>query len=150
MTTYHSNEFSCDWDYFAPFEKIEPSIQEPKYQELALEMMENCEVEESDDCSTHFFKSDYAFFKTAVFNIKKNIAVDAWMEVFNNFFHQYPTFKKDECIKTVELFQASKSNHLLKNLDMTNDLDIKVYMEIIKLRNDIYSRHNIIHHEAKT
>jgi len=134
MKPYHSDEFTCDWEIpFDPSKDINS---------IAKKMIEDAEPD--DDDSLNFFKQDFEIFKLAVREIKAGRNTEEWFPIFHSFIERYqPQFKIQDAIKSLELLQASKAKHIVKQLDMSNDEDIKVYQKIIELRNQILQKHNL-------
>jgi len=134
MKPYHSDEFTCHWEIpFDPSKDINS---------IAKKMIEDAEPD--DDDSLNFFKQDFEIFKLAVREIKAGRNTEEWFPIFHSFIERYqPQFKIQDAIKSLELLQAVKSKRLLKQLNLSDELDIKVHMEIIKFRNEIFNKYNI-------
>jgi hypothetical protein len=132
MKPYHSDEFTCDWEIpYNPAKDVNI---------IAKKMIEDAEPD--DDHSTSSFKSDLKMFFHAAEELKKGNM--EWLEYFHAFREAYPIpFNPKDVIKAVELLEASKTKHIVKQLDMSNDEDIKVYQKIIELRNQILQKHNL-------
>ena len=132
MKPYHSDEFTCHWEIpFDPSKDINS---------IAKKMIEDAEPD--DDDSTNSFKSDLKMFFHAAKELKKGKM--EWLEYFLAFREAYPIpFNQEDVKKSIELLEASKAKHIIKQLDMSNDEDIKVYQKIIELRNQILQKHNL-------
>lgn len=100
------------------------------------------DAEPDDDDSTNSFKSDLKMFFYAAKELKNGKM--EWLEYFLAFREAYPIpFNQEDVKKSIELLEASKAKHIIKQLDMSNDEDIKVYQKIIELRNQILQKHNL-------
>lgn len=134
MNHYHS-DFDCDWEL--------TYIPQNDFKAIALKMIEDVNIDDSDIENLNFFESDYEMFCHARTEILENRNIELWQPIFLEFIKQYPHYKKNEVTKAVEILQATKSKHLLKELNMSDDLDIKVYMQIIEYRNNILNKYNL-------
>lgn len=134
MNPYHS-EFNCYWEL--------KYIPENDFKDITLKMIDDAIVDDCDYDNANFFQSDFKMFCHARIEIIENRNIELWTPIFLDFIKRYPHYKKDEVTKAIEILQATKSKHLLKELNMSDDLDIKVYMQIIEYRNNILNKYNL-------
>ena len=115
-------------------------------QKIAQDLIDNCIIDENEKDTGSIqddFKSDYYLFKKFYNQYRKGINKEGNLEYMKMFFNVYPvSCQLEEITKAVEILQITKVKHILKSLDITKDEDLKVYMKIIELRNNLMNKHN--------
>lgn len=113
--------------------------------QIAKQLIDNCIIDDNDKNEGSIqddFKSDYDLFLFCKDQYFKGFNKEANLEYMIFFFDEYPApYQPGEVIKAVESLQAAKADKIIKSLDMRNDEDIKVYIKVIEIRNELLKKH---------
>ena len=109
--------------------------------------MDNCIIDESDTDEGNRkddFMNDYDLFKKFYNQYRKGINKEGNLAYMQMFFNEYPvSCQLEKITQAVDVLQITKVKHITKSLDITQDEDLKVYMKVIELRNNLMNKHNI-------
>ncbi len=113
--------------------------------QIAKQLIDNCIIDDNDKYEGIIqddFKSDYDLFIFCKDQYFKGFNKEVNLEYMIFFFNEYPaSYQPGEVIKAVESLQAAKADKMIKELDMSDEDDIKVYIKVIEMRNELLKKH---------